>query len=79
VDGNRINKKRKNVEKENIDAETLAKYKALEWEQRTGYWFQRCSVKFGSSDLLVDHMAKNVHIKSNQSTVPLLLSRKSLP
>ena len=56
------------MEKENIDSETLAKYKTLEWESRTGYWCQRCMRKFGSSDLLVDHMAKNVHIKSTQST-----------
>ena len=59
-------RKRKNVEKENIDSETLAKYKALEWESRTGYWCQRCKIKFDSSDLLVDHMAKNVH----KSSVP---------
>ena len=58
-------RKRKNVpEKENIDPETLAKYKALEWEQRTGYWCQRCNIKFNTSDLLVDHMSKNVHTKS---------------
>ena len=57
------------MEKENIDSETLAKYKALEWESRTGYWCQKCNIKFGSSDLLVDHMAKNVHMKPNQNTV----------
>ena len=33
-----ISRKRKQTEKENIDSETLAKMKALEWEQRTGYW-----------------------------------------
>ena len=48
-------------EKENIDPETLAKYKALEWEQRTGYWCQKCSIRFTDSDALVDHMAKNIH------------------
>jgi len=54
-------KRKQQVEKENIDLETLAKYRALEWEQKTGYWCQRCNLRFPTSDLLVDHMAKNVH------------------
>ena len=58
-------RKRKQVaEKENIDSETLAKYKTLEWEERTGYWCQKCNIKFTSSDLLIDHMSKkDVHAK----------------
>ena len=59
--GNSNARKRKQVEKENIDPDTLAKYKALEWEQRTGYWCQRCKIRFANQDELVDHMAKNVH------------------
>ena len=59
--GNSNARKRKQVEKENIDPDTLAKYKALEWEQRTGYWCQRCKIRFGNSNDLVDHMAENVH------------------
>ena len=54
-------RKRKKEEKENIDPETLAKYKAMEWEQRMGYWCQRCKIRFPNSDALVDHMAKNKH------------------
>ena len=58
-------RKRKQVaEKENIDSETLAKYKTLEWEERTGYWCQKCSIKFPSSELLIEHMSKkDVHTK----------------
>ena len=58
-------RKRKQVaEKENIDSETLAKYKTLEWEERTGYWCQKCNIKFTSSELLIDHMSKkDVHAK----------------
>ena len=55
-------KKRKAVEKENIDPETMAKYKAMEWEQRMGYWCQKCQIRFPSSDALVDHMSqKDAH------------------
>ena len=57
------NRKRKETEKENIDPELMAKLKSAEWENRTGYWCQRCNPKkrFGTSDELVYHMAKNVH------------------
>ena len=54
-------RKRKIEEKENLDPEFLAKLKSKEWESRTGYWCQRCKIRFATSDELVDHMAKNVH------------------
>ena len=54
-------RKRKIEEKENLDPEFLAKLKSKEWESRTGYWCQRCKIRFSTSDELVDHMAKNVH------------------
>ena len=65
------NRKRKQTEKENIDPETLAKYRALEWEQRTGYWCQKCKIRFNSSEQLVDHMAKNVHKPVAESKVTI--------
>lgn len=59
--GNSNARKRKNIEKENLDEETLTKMKALEWEQRTGYWCKICHIRLGSSEGLVDHMSANVH------------------
>lgn len=61
-DPNKNSRKRsKPVEKENIDPETFAKLRALEWENTVGYWCTKCNIRFPSSDTLVDHMAKNLH------------------
>ena len=54
-------RKAKKPEKENINPEKMEKLQALEWENRMGYWCQRCSLRFSTSDQLVDHMAKNIH------------------
>ena len=59
--GSKPYRKAKKPEKENIDPGKMEKLQALEWENRMGYWCQRCSLRFSTSDELVDHMAKNVH------------------
>ena len=62
-------RKRKIEEKENLEPEILAKLKTKEWESRTGYWCQRCkkidpkNARFATSNDLIDHMAKNVHVQ----------------
>jgi hypothetical protein len=67
VKGSMIQKrKRKAVEKENIDPETFAKLKAMEWEQRMGYWCQKCKIRFTTSDELVDHMSQNKHVTTKK-------------
>ena len=53
--------KRKRVEKEDLDAATLAKMREMEWERRKGYWCTKCNVRFESQGLLVDHMSSKDH------------------
>ena len=39
-------RKRKIEEKENLEPEILAKLKTKEWESRTGYWCQKCKIRY---------------------------------
>ncbi len=58
--------KRKRVEKEDFDEATLAKMREMEWERRKGYWCNKCSTRFDSQNLLVDHMSSKEHAEAKK-------------
>ena len=60
---NKNRKPKKPSEKENINPKKF-KETLDGGKNRTGYWCNLCDISFSTSKLLIDHMGKNIHVKT---------------
>ena len=59
IQGKRGVKRKRAIEKENLNAKQLEEMRNMEWEKREGYKCKVCDVRFPNQQLLIDHLSEN--------------------